>query len=159
MNLHIQECFWVWGSVGKRHGKSVQILTEYLNLCYWIERGVLSFLFLSKFYGGEVLDLSWRCQSVSERSDPPCNFLPRINLSLLWKSGCFVLGTIHVKLGLWGDSCTCENGLVFCSGISSYCLYWMLGIYSGTSTACVPVLLACVVNWPRATLWNKRKTF
>lgn len=104
MNLHVQECFWVLGCVGKRHGKSVQILTECLNLCYWIERGVLSFLFLSKSYGGEVLDPSWRCQSVSERSDPPCNFLPRINLSLLWKSGCFVLGTIHVKLGLWGDS-------------------------------------------------------
>lgn len=159
VNVYVQECFWVLGCVGKRHGKSVQILTESLNLTYWIERGILSFLLLSKFYGGggEVLDLSWRRQRVSERSDPPCNFLPRRNLSLLWKSGCFVPGTIHVKLGPWGDCCTRENSLVFCSGISIYCLYWMLGIYSGTSTVCVPVLLACVVNRPRATLWNNTK--
>lgn len=157
MNLHVQECFWVPGCVGKRHDKSVQILTECLNLCYWVERGVLSFLFLSKSYWGGVLDPSWRRQSVSETSDPPCKFLPRINLSVLWKSDCFVLGTIHVKLGLWRDT------VVLVKMVLSFVLALAFTAFTEclASTVvhqqrvCLCSLL--VVSWPRATLWNKPK--
>lgn len=84
-------------------------------------------------------------------------FLPRINPSLLWRSGCFVLGTIHANQGLWGHSVVLVRMVLSCSGCSVYCLTWMFDMCSGASTACVPVLVAPVVSRPRATLWNKTK--
>lgn len=65
------------------------------------------------------------------------------------------LDTIQVKLGLWGDSVELEKKV----------LSFVLALAFTADTECLasavvqqqPVLLACVVSWPRAMLWNKTK--
>lgn len=91
-------------------------------------------------------------------SDPPFNFFAKSKLVSAVKKWLVCAKHNPCKTGsVWRFCCTCENGLVFCSAISVCCLYQVLDIHSGTSAVCELVLLACVVDQPRAILWNKTK--
>lgn len=142
-NLHFQACALILHCVGKGLGRGVQTSVECLNLCCWLLRRVGPFLFLSKTHWGGISGPSGRYQGISKTAVPPSDLLPAMNLCLLGVSGCFMLGTICVKVELWGLSCVCGESL-----LSVSYLYQMLGLCSGCS-------LQVGQSW--ATAWNKIK--